>query len=1709
MRLINKKLLLTLLIVGSILAMGTAVFANEVVINFPADDEPVHAQNTLFCAEHGKITALDDQNGNPEEKMFYVQTGESNEIEPSTGYGFWKVYADGENYNSSINSLQHIVWMSRSWGNDSNVLEADSKEYQLGTGTSLTPNDNLNAEYRSHQYGTVYYNIFSKLGNSDLFKTTTSSDNLKVLVDQVDKTYTVGPYNLSLNVDGASDESKQILYNELIGTGNQGYTTANQFAKMSKLAGINGTNIKFVNSKGEEIAFPNFVTGEEFFIRFTPNNDGSISNTEKPEITVDYIKGFNGNVKNYIVSKLQYTYTYKNGEIDDSSVGVTRTDYHEDRNYEGKVINRYVSYQEGYATVKGTLRLTGNDGSVFNVPVEKGGVYVYRNGDSGDWYLKSNTQETYIVDTNAYGITLHIQKTDVIEQATGTNQVPVWASTKFSLPGKEINEVLGGNVWKDLPDVKTGNFSGVKGNEDSIYAGMLVQLFDTNGKLFGTTTTDSNGKYQFTALNPLRKYYVRFTYNGQMYQSTYYKNQLTGGYSNAKDEGREAFNKKFENIDSTAENYKTDAWHKSYALEAKLARDNGEFISYNGGALKYQDAWNKFVEYATNQKSYDSAYTSVESWLSGLGVGSTDRAGVIQFMKDSMITSTTHVTDSLSNKTVEYPVYNQFVLENLSNPTDDVKTITLNKTYYYLYTKKSDQSRYVDYGITLREQADLAIQKDVYKATVIVNGKKQEYKYSKKDSNMDTDGSWDITVRASDELYNGSYTYSREVRKSEYLYNGNSVGTDDAKNLQVYVTYRIAVKNQGAVNTKVNEIVDYYDASQYDFDGTLQSDGKYSITSYNNYDSNGNTTSSYVNSYVGDRTANKTSDITVSSKTSFPDRASSKTLTNGEYSYSSLYLTGMKSTNGSDAIAPGDVAFTYVTFKVKTDPATGKIKLDQDINTGNETIGKRNIVEINGYSTYYVNGATIPDYLDASNGRKDAGVGGKTAGLVDKDSNAGNLSTIDLKSNGDIRTSTSDQVENRIEDDTDKAPNIKVVIERNPDNERKVNGYTYEDARTNTNDDAVVGNGIYKDGEKDANGNKETKISGVTVQLVELVQNVDSHGISYGTYSGEHVWSSMTYDTTSKSWSTDSSRYFSGNGKAKVILSGSGILKVDSYDIRDGEYAYTSLPTGDFFIRFVYGDTSQTVLTNNTESEVNKLLGVSGLNAKSYNGQDYKSTVYQSGITTDGSYNGINGYTNKDGQNYTNSDGTINNGTDKSSMYWYNIDASSKISGASDAKDVYSYRQKANNYSSTLQNNNAEVLDSFDKIGTYKYTKSDGTADNDAQKRNQISMLDTLINNTQMVAQTGIIDTEVECNTQNTDNQGNGNHIAYTIGDVDLGLTERPESQLKLTKQVSNLKISLANSETLFDTNQSVNNLYFAKHKGHNSGYIGFRMSPASVNSSNTTEKPELIQTYIDDELMEGATIRVTYNIKVENVGEVDYLDKTFYYTGKTANKDTSNISTTDTKSIVDYVSNMIKYDKNYQDTDANWDVKTASDLTNSVTKKGNGITIDESKLDNDLVNREYYDNLTTYNTVLTTGNLSKGLLPECIKKDSSISTTLVVSTLLSANNSADNLVYNNLTEIIQSANSQGRRMQYSIAGNQAMSDQSLGNNAKTSDEGVYTTVDLVTPSEIDADSAQKVVLLPPTGENKNYIPYSTALIIASMLIAGIIVVIKKKVLRK
>ena len=1725
----------------------------------------------LFSAVHGASLGAYDTWGNPSTATIYDTSYESNAtIEPSVGYAYYVANKMGD-FNQA--EIQKIIWSSKQWNNESNMLDSYVGDTTQNVTTAVST--------RSYQYGTVYYQILKEAieGNKNLFKTTIPFDAVKVMVNQDEKRYTVGPYNLELNTK-AYKESATFLYNEIIGN-NTYENSETQFAKYTGVTGLNGTNAIFKDSNGNQIAFPNFVTGELFYIEFTPNNDGSISETGNPIINVKYLSNFTADeLIKYNPKAIQFggrAGDYESGRIVNSKINNSGDNYyleyitralpgeteeeaearHNSEEFQaGLFSNGLVFLFELSAGLLGAADVVGavtnfaqnmfitavvmelnnlNDG--YGEIVEKGAdakdikeigsktegvsflfakllpdftpamvnrdtrVNMIERLNAGEitreefqyasriadryWGDAENYQDWIDLKDNEYKLSLemimqaygsntvphelvtnrNITSSDVTENTTTDPQtkkktvdsrnvyaemegkakinvnIPVmigsgsitvndvevdvkrsfgrslvpgskewkdyvlneysepWEITKFSsgekeyqipptmisaakngkisnnnyknknysfnkianseednistgrkisnnkviesynddsieLPGKIINMQIGGVAW--VESSSSEKINGLLTEEDRVVSGIQVMLYEKdNCTLIATTTADKYGMYRFYGLkeegtpliNPLKKYYVKFTYNGQMYQNTYYKNDLTGYYSNAKEEDREIFNETFKTINSDPKcYYKNGEWHKSYGLLQRIEKDNGEFAEYEGSPVTLYLIIGKFIEKSCNkennsaiskdstkiwdrEKTYDWVLDgeknpdNLKNWLNSLGVYK-EADSIIQFIRDTQIEASTKQNNTL------YPVYNKFVINDVENNIDtylenEVCSISLGKNneYKYLYTKNSDQARFINMGITPRTISNLSLQKDIYKTTLVVNGKKQDYIYNYKELSM-----WKTGQRALNDGYNERAEYYRRIRKSDYLYDGSDSDTTDDKNLQAYVTYRITAINRGDTKVKIDEIVDYYDTDTYEFDGTLNGN-QYSIKKYNNYDENGNVTGKYENSYIGkDKAANKLNDNLVVKNIGINNRTK-EDLVGENYHYGRIYLTGITSLEGNELLDTGEMAFVYLTFKVKRDDSTGKLKIDQALDSGNEYVGKKNMAEINAYSTYYKDQTKIPDALNSNDSKKDKVINGDTtpAGIIDADSTPGNIETVDLDSNGNIITGkVTDEgdgekakfslFKDRQEDDQDKAPNLKLLIDQNEENTRRFNGITFEDERNTESGNAIVGNGKFSkdDGDK--------KINGVTVKLMELIQDVDENGIFKGTYSGEREWQSYTYKgTTSDGLNTAEKkniRYTSGEKESKVILSGNGILTVNpkTLEENEGQYEFTSVPAGDFYIKFVYGDDYDTVLTNNENNEVNKLISseskiIKGRNEKSYNGQDYKTTTYQKDINQNTRYNGIDGYQRYDTQNYTSEDGKErNNGTAKASMYNYDIAESDKQENSSDAKDVWYSRQKTNEYSkgengNSLLNNRAEVLSSFEKISTYKpYTYNNGSivyrdidplVNEEELKNIQISLLDELMKETQMEAQTGIINTEIEYNRTQTKTQSS----EYSVRNINLGLIERPESQLKLINEVTGINITLADGKVLFDTDKSVNNLFFSEHQSNTTHYRdnlnNKRLTDNfEINSENKKVTAETIQAYIDNELQDSATVNLKYKLSVENVGEVDYLDK-------------------------------------------------------------------------------------------------------------------------------------------------------------------------------------------------------------------------------------------
>ena len=237
-----------------------------------------------------------------------------------------------------------------------------------------------------------------------------------------------------------------------------------------------------------------------------------------------------------------------------------------------------------------------------------------------------------------------------------------------------------------------------------------------------------------------------------------------------------------------------------------------------------------------------------------------------------------------------------------------------------------------------------------------------------------------------------------------------------------------------------------------------------------------------------------------------------------------------------------------------------------------------------------------------------------------------------------------------------------------------------------------------------------------------------------------------------------------------------------------------------------------------------------------------------------------------------------------------------------------------------------------------------------------------------------------------------------------------------------------------------------------------------------------LIQLSMDEELMHGATIKITYQITVTNVGEVDYKDDNFYYTGQVSN--TNTIVTTTANQLVDYVANNLQF---YVADNSSWEVIKADKLVSD-----------------GLINTALKDNLEKFNTIITTSansNIAKTALVPTIYKEKvdrnavdSVSDDLVLTQLITSENDTDDLTYRNIVEIVKTSNMVGRKNEYSVVGNQNPEEE---------------------PQEIDSDRAEIIRILPPFGDTGIYYVIAIITIVAVGMIVGGVFFIKKKILKK
>lgn len=1212
---------------------------------------------------------------------------------------------------------------------------------------------------------------------------------------------------------------------------------------------------------------------------------------------------------------------------------------------------------------------------------------------------------------------------------------------------------IGGNVWEDAKTGKASLGDGINSttnNVDKNLENIKVSLYTEDMKLaelmpadsvtniynrINPTLTDANGNYKFEGVDESKKYYVVFEYDGQVYMPTEYlakgisgdtiqnynsveemlgeltnigtgrdngnsgsargKNTGTGtntgsgkntqtntewfekwkANSKASEfetntgkntiEGRQTFNNRFAEIGASPKNYISKNtlgistylveeegiyYNKSYTrleLMGYTLKKTSKGVAYVQDKIQLVDGY-KYNKYGTLDYDDNGAITS--EWSEGL---------ISQKIKEFIVANRHY-----PNEAEKVRIYRSIVGDMNDNEAwnklqfiEDCKMSALTKSPFnsgieYYPTNKNATfgtdllTNYVNLGLWRRQEFNAQLTKDVVEVTT-TNTK---------------NGNSDKTV------FNGK-TYALDSIKDYINDYTNAIKDNNGK---INLAKQYADSQQGIYINRLNAQYyynKYYDRpikqSEYMGQRNLEVEIKYRITVYNlsqsletqitevvdYYDDSLQLTSAVVNTNGKNISKDKSSAVSESiygqvTEKSFPG-------------FNKVYIRLQ-----NKQLATGEGITIDLTYKVKRMALQG---FEGYINIGE----KNNIAEINGYKTYYSANTSTPN-------RHGAIIGNNTtvAGLVDVNSTPGNLETIEEITNGVIN----------FEDDSDKTTATLTITDDGddptpPDNP---NNPTPIDS-TNT-----ISGCVWEDNNKNGiRDSGEEKIAGVKVALCKKYERDDGTQQVAG---DEKLGWIKKY-----------------NDKLKLYNKEYIYKSVGEYTTgEDGTYSFEVKEPGDYYVLFGYGLDDATVLTNDEDNETYKVLVERrGKNEKSYNGQDYKSTIFQAGFE--------NGY-------------DIEN---------VDYDKSLNEAHVSKAIDDWDRVKEVNKYSKIQTNHIAEVLASPTKVPTYLGEQYGS----DLMGR----LVDELTTNTWKIAKTQKIKIE-------------GRRGGEKIENVDLGLVERPITQLQITNNVENVKVTLSDGSIVFDATQTaeatkgneIKNVIWKSNRSTTKGITG-----------------GFIQLYLDEELMYGATIQITYKMQINELNDyVEYEGLEYYAKGRT---NSENKVESKAKKLVCYIPNKMQFNK------------TQSGDWNSITDINEIIPAEEKdgeNINNNLVNYRLKD------TISSQSNTISKIEANNINNEYLNHNMLTISQLITKEGAQGG--YECKVEIVELENAVGRRMETSIVGN--------FNPAND-------------PVENDEAKAENVAVMPPFGIGQVFY-YVLTIVIAGMLVVGIIF-IKKKVLVK
>lgn len=498
-----------------------------------------------------------------------------------------------------------------------------------------------------------------------------------------------------------------------------------------------------------------------------------------------------------------------------------------------------------------------------------------------------------------------------------------------------------------------------------------------------------------------------------------------------------------------------------------------------------------------------------------------------------------------------------------------------------------------------------------------------------------------------------------------------------------------------------------------------------------------------------------------------------------------------------------------------------------------------------------------------------------------------------------------------------------------------------------------------------------------------------------------------------------------------------------TYTDENGDYTFEGFVPGDYYITYTWGGD---IVNGENSTYID-----AGGNEQTINVQNYKSTVVNETVWNQKESNDQwykdSFKQNYDGIEWDSSTGTEIRNSDAVDDWNKRLEIDNEI-----GEVTYSEKQKLENtyngnpdggetYANVqMDSNTPEFVVNLEYADTTKENPDTNTTDQrDEFEQNADGTL---------------------AKDQNGDYISNG-YFTNTLKNIDFGIIERARQILELDKEITAVKITLANSNVI------VNAQLVDGQLRDETQYVTV-MPPSDANNGQ-------IKIEIDQELIQGATIDIEYGLKVTNTSELDYQTQEFYMYGNGYGEVETSLVTLQPTLLIDYIDNNMSTESEDHE---NWTVipqENRADYLYDVNSNPDG-----------LLSKGLESTLNSTIKVITTEQLKDIILkPIGNEIDTSVTAMLNAHKLLSNN---DETFLENHAEIIRVKRNNGGAVLTTIPGN-----YEPGNT--------YT-------SEEDDSESPSVTVVPPTGLTTNTISYIIIAISSlGILVAGIIL-IKKFVIK-